>query len=183
MGQTLSKWLFFKLAGWTIVGDFPKDVKKYIIVVAPHTSGWDFLIGLLVRSIKQVEAYFIGKDSLFKPPLGWLFRALGGYPVDRSKRTNFVDSVVDLFNSKESFAIAIAPEGTRKRVEKLKTGFYYIALGAKIPIVLGKLDYEHKIVEIAEPMYLSGNIDHDFEKIVSFFRGVKGKYPENSVHL
>ncbi len=169
-----------KLFGWKIVGPYPENEKKFIIAVVPHTSSWDFPLGIIVRGALKKDIKFLGKSSLFKPPFGWFFRALGGYPVDRSKSSNLVDAVVDIFNSKERFVVAIAPEGTRKKVERLKTGFYYIALGAKIPILPVAFDFEHKTVWIKDLFYPEGDKEKDFEHIHQVFAGVKGKKPEKS---
>ncbi len=177
MFSAISKWIL-RLWGWKIEGQYPYELNKFVIIVIPHTSGWDFPLGLLVRSALKADIKYIGKASLFRPPFGWLFRALGGYPVDRSKRHNYVDAVVDIFNREEKFALTIAPEGTRQKVNKLKTGFYYIALGAKVPIVMVKFDWGNKIVGIREPFYPTGNFDADMEAIKAYFKGAKGKVPE-----
>lgn len=155
--------------GWKIVGNLPSDEKKYIIIVAPHTTNWDFIIGVLVRGIMGFDSKFLGKKSLFKPPFGWFFRSMGGYPVDRSKSTNLVDQVVDIYDSKEEFAVAIAPEGTRKNVSDWKTGFYYIAHKAKIPIVRSKIDWTKKQVVFFDPYWPTGDIDKDLPEIKSVF--------------
>ena len=180
MFRALSKFIFFRLLGWKITGNFPQDIPKYIIIVAPHTSNLDFFVGVFVRAIiPQIgDAKYLGKKELFRPPFGWIFRVMGGYPVDRSKHTNLVDAIVDIFNSKEEFIIGIAPEGTRKRVEKLKTGFYYIAIKAKIPIVMVGFDYPKREVIIERPFHPSGDIEEDMASIMSFFRGITGKIPE-----
>lgn len=173
--------LLFKLFGWKITGQIPGEQPKYIVIVAPHTSNWDFFIGLAVRSICRMDTRYLAKKELFGPPFGWIFRKLGGYPVDRSRRNNFVDAVVDLFDEHERFSIAITPEGTRKYVPKWKTGFYYIALKAKVPLVMAGLDYGEKTVEFLPPFHPTGDIESDLEKILEFFRGKKGKYPEKGV--
>ena len=180
MFKAFSKLIFLKILGWKIVGGFP-DKPKYIIIVAPHTSNWDFLTGVFVRAIvpEIKAAKYLGKKSLFKPPLGWLFKAMGGYPVDRTKSKNQVDAVVDIFDKHEEFVIAMAPEGTRSKVEKLKSGFYYIALKANIPIVMVAFDYGKKQVVVNQPeFYPTGDFESDIEQILSFYRGIKGKNPE-----
>lgn len=178
MGAAISRFLFYKVWGWTWTGWRFDQANKYVVIVIPHTSNWDFLLGLLVRRIHQsTHIKFLAKSSLFRWPFGGLFRALGGYPVNRKKSQNYVDAVVELFDSKEKFAVTIAPEGTRSKVDRLKTGFYYIALGAKVPIVMVKFDYGNKVVEIAEPFHPSGDKEADFAKIHAFFRGTKGKNP------
>lgn len=167
-----------KLFGWKIKGHFPPDVPKYVVIIGPHTSNWDFPLGILVRSATRADVKFIAKHTLFKPPFGFIFRWMNGYPVDRSKSHNFVQNVVNLFSEHEKFAIVIAPEGTRKKVEKLKSGFYFIAKGAKVPVVLCKFDWEAKEVSFADPYYTTDNTEKDMEFFLSYYRGVKGKNPE-----
>lgn len=169
----------FGLFGWRINGSFPGELKKYIIAVAPHTSNWDFPVGVAARSILRIQsARFLGKSQLFKPPFGWLFRALGGYPVERSTSHDLVDQVVKIFNNHEKFILALAPEGTRKKVEKFKTGFYYIAKKANVPIIPVGFDFGKKEVVLGQPLYPSDNIEADFEILYSFYRNIKGRNPE-----
>lgn len=153
------------LLGWKIVGELPVHEKKYLIIVAPHTSNWDFLIGVLVRGAMGFDSKFLGKKSLFKKPYGWFFRLMGGYPVDRSKSTNLVDQVVNLYNEHERFVLSIAPEGTRQNVNEWKTGFYYIAYAARIPLVRARIDRGSKEVRFYKPFIVSGNIEKDLPKI------------------
>ena len=169
----------FKLMGWTTEGSFPKDLKKYIVAVAPHTSNWDFVIGIIARSILYLQrAKFLGKSQLFKPPFGWLFRWLGGYPVDRSSSHDMVHQVVSIFNSHDKFVLAIAPEGTRKKVDRLKTGFYFIAKEANVPIIPCGFDYEKKKVVVGAPLYPTENFEADMESLLNFYRKIKGENPE-----
>ena len=156
---------FWDLFGWKIIGEMPSDLKKYIIITAPHTSNWDFVIGLCVRNILGFKSYFLGKKSLFRWPLGWFFRKLGGYPVDRSQRNNLVDQVVEIFNSSNEFVIALAPEGTRKHVTEWKTGFYYISLKARVPIVRTKIDIKNKTVTVYSPFWPIGILETDMARI------------------
>ena len=173
--------LILKLWGWKIEGEFPKETPKYIAVGAPHTSNWDFILSLLVRRAQGADIKFIAKKSLFKFPYGFIFKKLGGYPVDRKKSKNIVEAVIDIYNNKERFAIAITPEGTRKKVEQLKTGFYHIAQGANIPIVLTVFDVGNKTFRIIPPFNLTGNIEEDMEIILNYFRGVKGFNPSQGI--
>jgi len=163
-----------------MTGNFPTHLKKYVVIAAPHTSWQDFPIAILARNTSGEKINFIGKDSLFKGPFGWIFKSLGGAPVDRSKSNNLVDAIVDIFNSREEFRLGLSPEGTRKKVEKWKTGFYYIAKGANVPIVMATLDFENKRIKISEPYETTENKEKDFEYFHSFFKGVKGKIPERS---
>ena len=172
---------WFWLFGWRIVGHKP-DAKKYIVIVAPHTSNWDFLVGLAAKHIVELHSDFLGKKSLFTiPVLGWFMKSIGGHPVDRSRNSNIVDQVVDLFNKHEEFVVALAPEGTRSYVSKWKTGFYHIAYKAEIPIAMVGFDYEKKVVEFKELFYPTGDLEKDMEDILSYFRTVRGKNPEKGV--
>ncbi len=161
---------FWNLFGWKIEGAMPEGLKKYIIIAVPHTSNWDFLIGLSVRSLLGFESNFLGKKSLFRWPYGWFFKKLGGYPVDRENRNNQVDQVVKLFHSNEKFVLALAPEGTRSSVSNWKTGFYYISLKAKVPIVRTKFDIKNKCVTIYPPYWPTGNIETDMVQIKEVFK-------------
>lgn len=170
--------LIFSLLGWKIVGKMPV-YPKFIIAVAPHTSNWDFPVGLAARSLMRItNAQFLGKSQLFKPPFGWFFRWLGGHPVDRTSSHDMVDQVVKIFDAHDKFILALAPEGTRKKVSKLRTGFYYIAKGAKVPIVPVGFDFEKKAVIVSEPFFPSDNTEADMETLLRFYRSVKGKNPE-----
>ena len=177
MGKQLSIWILH-LFGWKITGFPPDPPLKYIVAAAPHTSNWDFPLGLLVRKALGQNIRFLGKHTLFYPPLGWIMRWLGGYPVDRRKRGNIVDAVVDIFNSHEAFAITIAPEGTRKKVDKLKTGFYYMAKKAAVPILICRFDYAHKLVTFGPFFYPGEDTEKDMATITNFFKGVRGRHPE-----
>lgn len=160
---------------WKIKGDVPRHLNKYLIIVAPHTSNWDFIIGLFVRRICKFKSGYLGKSQLFKWPHGWLFRWLGGYPVDRKSTHNLVDQVVDLINSNSFFVLAITPEGTRSNVTKWKTGFYFIAKKSGIPIVLTSLDYKNKLVTFDQPYYITDNMKADEDYINERFQNVFGK--------
>ncbi len=174
----------FRSLGWGIQGSFDDMPPKYIIIVAPHTSNWDFPLGMLVRSIVQInETKFLGKSQLFKFPYGFIFRALGGYPVVRTKDNNLVDSVVEIFNSKERFSISLAPEGTRSNVKRIKTGFYYIAKKAQIPIFLVGFDFATKKVVIQEPFYPTSDMQADFKHFIQFFSSIQGKIPALGIDM
>lgn len=169
--------LIFKILGWKIRGALP-PVRKYVIAVAPHTSNWDFLVGVAARSILRIQkAQFLGKSELFRPPLGWLFRWLGGHPVKRTTKEDMVEQVVQIFNRHDDFILAMAPEGTRKKVEKLRTGFYYIAKGAGVPIQMVGFDFGNREVVVGPLLYPS-SWDADLQTIMAFYRTIKGKNPE-----
>lgn len=174
--RKLAKFIYFKLLGWKLIGSFP-DVDKCVIIVVPHTHWLDFFLGLLIRKVVDQKINYIGKKSLFKPPFGWFFRWTGGAPVDRSKNSNTVDTVVQIFNSRKTFRLALAPEGTRKKVEQLRTGFYHIAKKANVPIVMVAFDFDKKEIKIGEPFFTTDNQENDFQKIQGFYKGVRGKVP------
>jgi 1-acyl-sn-glycerol-3-phosphate acyltransferase len=181
--NTLFRWfsiLFLKIAGWRIKGRIP-DIPKFVLVGAPHTSNWDFLYGLFIIFVFKTKIYWLGKDSLFRMPFKWLFEWLGGISIDRTKSTNTVANSIKQFRQNNKFILAIAPAGTRKRVKRWKTGFYHIANGAKVPIVLGYLDYRLKTGGIGPVIFPAGEIEADMKTIRAFYDGVIGKYPEKSI--
>jgi 1-acyl-sn-glycerol-3-phosphate acyltransferase len=178
--KTIARFILFTILGWKFDGDFPKNIKKYVVIAAPHTSWVDFPIAILSRMASGVMVNFIGKDTLFKGPFGFFFRALGGTPVNRNKSANLVDAIVQIFDSKKEFRLGLSPEGTRKKVYKWKTGFYYIAKGANVPIVMATLDFENKQIKFSEPYYPTDNKEKDFAYFEGFFFNVKGKNPELS---
>ena len=178
--EKISKFILYNILGWRVENGFPETPKKYIIIAAPHTSWIDFPIAILSRMSQGKMVHFIGKGSLFKWPFGYFFKALGGTPVDRDKSTNMVEAVINIFNSKEEFRLGLSPEGTRKKVDKWKTGFYYIAKGANVPIVMATLDFENKKIKISEPYYVTEDIQKDFKVFDNFYKDVKGKNPELS---
>lgn len=174
----ISNFIFFNLMGWKIVGSYPKDLNKFIIVGAPHTSNIDFLLGALTKFITGLPINFIGKQSLFKPPYGFIFKALGGTPVDRSKSVNMVQATINIFNEKEAFILAISPEGTRNKVNRWKTGFYHIAKGANVPIVLNAFDFKNKQYIISKPYHLTNDIEKNFLYFHDFYKEIKGRHPD-----
>ncbi len=172
---------WFTLFGWRTKGVVP-DLKKYIIIVAPHTSNYDFFVGLAAKHILDIHSHFLAKNSLFRiPVVGWFLRSIGGHPVDRSRNTNMVDQVAEIYARRERFVITVTPEGTRSFQPKWKTGFYRIAEKANVPIVMVSFDYKKKLVEIKEPFLPAGDMDTDVEWIKSYYRGVTGKNPELGV--
>ncbi|GAB3808737.1 lysophospholipid acyltransferase family protein [Spirosoma humi] len=142
--------------------------------MAPHTTNWDFLLGLGIRPTIHIWIQYLAKSSLFKWYSGWLFRALGGKPVYRDKSHNLVDATAEVFNQSERLHICIAPEGTRSNVDKLKTGFYYIALKANVPLILVGFDWPRKLILLSEPLYVTGHYATDMLPFYAFFSQVHG---------
>ncbi|WP_203258413.1 1-acyl-sn-glycerol-3-phosphate acyltransferase [Hyunsoonleella ulvae] len=183
MRQWLAKFIYYKLMGWQIDGHYKilqNDLKKVVIIAAPHTSWYDFLIGILVRTIIGVKVNFLGKKELFVFPFGYLFKALGGQPVNRQKHQNKVKVIAEFFREKEVFRLALAPEGTRQKVDKWRTGFYHIAKEANVPIIMFTLDFKHKRNTFSKPFYTGNDMEKDLKLIRGFYKGVKGRIPEYS---
>ena len=172
--HTIAKFIYYKILGWHISGVFP-EVKKCVVIVVPHTSNYDFLLGLLIRAVLKKKISYVAKKSLFKPPYGWFFRWVGGTPIDRSKTNDTVKTIAAIFHEKEEFRLALSPEGTRKKVAHWKTGFYYIAKEAAVPIVLVSFDYGKKQIKISELYAVTTSVEQDFNFFKAFFKGVKGK--------
>ena len=170
---------------WKINGSFPRHLKKVIILVAPHTSWRDIIVGLAARvKLKIYKAKFLGKKELFDGPFGWYFKWLGGVPVDRFSKHGMVEQVAEMFNRQDEFIIALSPEGTRKKVDKLRTGFYHIAKLANVPIQMVGFDFSKKEIRLAEPFYISSNEEADFNHIIDFFANIKGYHPNSGLeHL
>ncbi len=173
--------ILLKLLGWRIVVDFPPDLKKFVVAVAPHTSWMDFPIGLLVRATLNRRIYYLGKKELFDGPLGFFFRWTGGKPVDRKNKSGLVEQVASLFKEQDSFAIALAPEGTRNKVTDFRTGFYYIAKAAEVPVIPCLFDYEHKTIHFLPPFYPSENAEADLDALWQLYAGIKGAKPAHGI--
>jgi 1-acyl-sn-glycerol-3-phosphate acyltransferase len=167
-------WLF----GWKTSGLLPEGLVKAVIIVAPHTSYWDFVIGRLTFWGSKVKVRVLIKKEVFFFPLGLLLRQLGGVPVARGKKNNMIEQVVELFGRSQSLAVVITPEGTRKLVHHWKRGFYLIALQAKVPIALAYIDYGNKTGGIGSIFYPTGDFEKDMEVIQDFYRDKTGKHPE-----
>jgi 1-acyl-sn-glycerol-3-phosphate acyltransferase len=165
-----------RICGWKIINAYPQHLSKFIIIVVPHTSWFDIVMGFLVRRACNVEyAKFLGKDSLFKGSFAWFFRFMGGYPVNRSESTNFVQEVVKIFEKEPVFVLGMSPEGTRKSVEKWRTGFYYIAKGAGVPIIPTAFDFGRKQIYIHPPFVPTDDVVADIAYLQGLFEGVRGR--------
>jgi 1-acyl-sn-glycerol-3-phosphate acyltransferase len=167
-----------KAAGWKIVGEVP-DEPKMLLVGAPHTSNWDYIFTLLTVFSLGADIHFVAKRSLFNFPLGGLMRFSGGIPLDRSSSAGFVNQMVEEFNKRDSFVLAIMPEGTRSReaVSRWRSGFYHIARGAGVSIVLVIFDYGRKTMRLGPAFRPRGDYETDLADIQSHFAGVRGKHP------
>ena len=165
------------MMGWKVVGSIPK-IKKYIAISAPHTSNWDFLIGRCFAYISNLQPKYLIKSELYFWPLSILIKWNGGIPVYRKTAKNTVDQVVERLKTADNLILGIAPEGTRKKVAKWKTGFYFIAQKADVPIVLMCMDYAKKEIGFLDVLYPSGDLQKDMEMIQEYYKDKVGKNPE-----
>ncbi|MEE9912390.1 MAG: 1-acyl-sn-glycerol-3-phosphate acyltransferase [Deltaproteobacteria bacterium] len=166
-----------KILGWKKVGRLP-DCAKYIIIVAPHTSNWDLFYGILLAFTFRLDPRFIAKKQLFRQPFAPLMKWLGGLAVDRSSANNTVDQMVGMFHDSKNFVLALAPEGTRHKTAGWKSGFYQIALKARVPIQIAFLDYDSKSGGAGPFIHPTGHLEQDLQTIQHFYRTVSGKYPD-----
>jgi len=171
--------LIFGLTGWKAVGAPPPDTPRYVMICAPHTSYWDGFWMLGCASILGLDLRFLGKHTMFKGPLGWLLKGLGAVPVIRSQRQNTVQQVAEWFRSSDAFLLGVAPEGTRKLTAGWKTGFYWIAMEAKVPIVCAFIDYGTRTGGFTGDLIRpTGNMEADFELFRKAYAKIKPKFPE-----
>lgn len=173
----IAKFIFW-IWGWKIEGGVPPGIKKCVVVMAPHTSMWDFVIGRLAWYILGLKVKFFIKKEMFFFPLGSLIKGMGGIPVDRSKSGRLVDQIAEQITHHESFYLVITPEGTRSLNKNWKRGFYYIANQANVKIGLGYLDYSKKIGGIGTVFKPTGDYDKDFKIVEDFYRGKAARHPE-----
>lgn len=175
--QAICSFIYYKVLGWKSKVSVP-DYDKYVICAAPHTTNWDLFFGkLFIAAIGRKTGFMMKKDWFFWP-LKPFFCWMGGIPVDRSRKTSLVEQMVQTARKSRKFHLAITPEGTRQANPSWKKGFYYIAQGAGIPIVLMAIDYEQKCITAEKVVYPSGDIEQDMREIKSYYKNFKGKHPE-----
>jgi len=180
MGNKFSCYLgktILRLMGWHFAGEFPAQ-PKMILIVAPHTSNWDFVIGLAVVFSLRLKITFFGKHSIFIPPFDRLLRRWGGMPVERSAKHGVVEQMADEMRKADKMILCLAPEGTRSRVENWKTGFLHIAHKAKVPVLLVAFDYKKKHIEFGPLHKISEDIPHELNKIYQHYADVQAKFPD-----
>jgi 1-acyl-sn-glycerol-3-phosphate acyltransferase len=169
--------VILKVMGWRTVGQ-PPALAKYVFVAAPHTSNWDFFFMYVGAKRLRVRLAWMGKESLFEGPFGWYMRALNGVPVKRGSGHNMVDQMVQEFQKRDSLILAVPPSGTRRKMSHWRSGFYHIALGARVPLALGFVDYGRKEIGIGPVFMPSGNVTTDMDIIRAFYSTITPKYPE-----
>jgi 1-acyl-sn-glycerol-3-phosphate acyltransferase len=171
---------WFKLKGWKIKTSYSGKAEKGVIIAAPHTSNWDFVYSLAALRIVGIDAHYLIKKEWFKWPLAGIMRRSGGIPVERKKTYNkLVESIIEMFKQKDELILMIATEGTRKRVDKWKKGFYNIAVGANVPIYPAYLDYKKKEAGIGAPVWLTGDKQKDAQLLRDFYSDKTAKFPED----
>jgi len=166
------------ITGWRLEGQIP-DLRKCVIIGAPHTSNWDFFFGVLYKLYYNLNINFLIKKELFRFPFRWVFHYIGGIPVDRRKHDHLVDHLSEKMKNSKDFYLAIAPEGSRKQVIVWKRGFYHIAKKAGVPIILGYMDYRRKVVGVGPVFYPGADIDADMKEIALFYSTIQAKFPGN----
>jgi dephospho-CoA kinase len=176
LSTQLARWVYFG-TGWRFEGSLP-DLPHFVVVGAPHTSNWDFVFAMLAIHALRLDVKWIGKHTLFRPPLGVLLRKMGGTPVNRTDPGGIVDQVLNLFEKEERFVFGLAPEGTRKRVDQWKTGFHRIARAAGVPIVPGYLDFGRNIIGFGPPLYPGPDAEADIAVLKDFYSHFQGKNPD-----
>jgi 1-acyl-sn-glycerol-3-phosphate acyltransferase len=178
MLRSFAQWLL-RVGGWTTVGGTP-DVPKAVFIAAPHTSNWDGLWALVYKVAFDIDVKFFAKHSLFWFPLGNILRALGGIDLDRGKAGTAVNEAIRMFETEEQFYFGLAPEGTRKKTDGWKTGFYRIAMGAGVPVYLGMLDFGRRRIGIGKKIELTGDVEADMAVIREFYKDIDGRWPEKA---
>lgn len=176
MSRLFYWWFNFK--GWKVGENIPAEVKKCVVIGAPHTSNWDFVYALAAFRIFDIKLNYLAKKELFWWPLSILLNKTGAISIERSKSNNAVDDFIEEFKKREKMILVFPAEGTRKAVDKWKTGFYHVAIGANVPVYLSYLDYKNKIAGFGKPFVLSGDIEKDFEVIKAFYAPIVPKNPE-----
>lgn len=171
-----------RVSGWKFVGEIP-HLDKLIIIVAPHTSNWDFPVGVAAMFALDLDAHWFGKDTLFRPPAGWILRLLGGRPVRRDTSEGVVEEMARTIRAEPKFLLALAPEGTRKPVASWRSGFYRIAQAAEMPIVPVAFDWSRKEIHIMAPFYATGDLTGDMLTLRSLFRPEMGRDPRKFISV
>jgi 1-acyl-sn-glycerol-3-phosphate acyltransferase len=167
-----------RLFGWRTSGNLPEGISQAVMIVAPHTSYWDFVVGRLTFWASGVKIRVLIKSEVFFFPLGPFLKWLGGVPVARGRKNNMIDQVVDLFRENKDLVVVITPEGTRRMVKQWKKGFYKIASEAKVPIALAFIDYSKKAGGVGPLIHPSGDFKRDMQEILNFYRGMTGRHPD-----
>lgn len=171
--------IFYRIRGWKAEGVVPEP-RKFVLIAAPHTSNWDFVNFIGLTEELPLRPHFMGKLSLFRWPLSTFMRQVGGIPVDRNGSHNYVQAMVDEFARRKEFILTIAPEGTRSKTRKWRTGFYHIAVAAKVPMVIGFMDYSRKVGGLGPLIWPTGDFRADMTRAFETYRGCVAKFPDRA---
>lgn len=185
MMKFLSRIVFW-ITGWSLNDNWPKGLKKAVMIAIPHTSNWDLLYARAAFYLMDIPVKFTIKKEVMVGPLGWLIKGLGGIAIDRKRipggrKQTYTEAMVNMLKESDELVIMVTPEGTRSAVKKWKSGFYHIALGADVPVVVGYLDYKKKEAGIGPAIYPNGDMEGQIEEMMAFGRNVSGKYPEKGI--
>jgi 1-acyl-sn-glycerol-3-phosphate acyltransferase len=185
MMKALSRFLFW-ISGWTLVGGWPKGVKNAVLIAIPHTSNWDLLYARAAFFLMDIPVKFTIKKEAMVGPLGWILSGLGAIAIDRQRipsgrKQTYTEAMIVMLKNRDDLVIMVTPEGTRKAVTKWKSGFYHIALGAEVPVVVGFLDYKKKEAGIGPHIFPDGNMDEQMDELKVFGRSVTGRHPEKGI--
>ncbi|KEO73944.1 1-acyl-sn-glycerol-3-phosphate acyltransferase [Anditalea andensis] len=183
--KLLARFLFW-ITGWKVAGGWPEGLKKAVLIAIPHTSNWDLLYARAAFFIMDVPVRFTIKKEIMVGPLGWLIKGLGGIAIDRKrlpgkKKQTYTEAMINMLKNRDELVIMVTPEGTRSYAPKWKTGFYHIALGAEVPIVVGYLDYKRKLAGIGPVTQPDGMILEQIEEMMAFGRTITAKYPDQGI--
>ena len=183
--KALSRFVFW-ISGWSLNNQWPKGLKKAVLIAIPHTSNWDILYARAAFFLMDIPVRFTIKKEAMVGPLGWLLSALGAIAIDRKRvpggrKQTYTEAMVGMLNAREELVIMVTPEGTRNAVKKWKTGFYHIALDANVPVIVGYLDYKKKEAGIGPCIYPNGDMDGQIEELKAFGRTVTGRHPKKGI--
>lgn len=178
--------IIFWITGWKTSGGMPEGVNRAVLIAIPHTSNWDLLYARAAFYLMDIPVKFTIKKEVMVGPLGWMIKALGGISIDRKRlpgkrKLTYTESMIQMLKDSDELVVMVTPEGTRKHAPKWKSGFYHIALGAGVPILVGFLDYKNKIAGIGPCLYPNGEMDAQIEELMAFGRTIEGKYPGQGI--
>lgn len=173
----IARWIL-KVLGWKVINNFPQEVKKAVVIAAPHTSNWDFIMGFLAYKAIGIHARYLMKKEAFFFPIAYFLKRMGAIPVDRRPGNHVVDDIVEEINSAQRFVLTITPEGTRSKVGQWKDGFYRICNRAQIPLYLAKIDFDKKELGVLQQFEISGDFEEDIKKIKAHYKAEMARHPE-----
>ena len=179
--QNFYRYILYRLLGWKIVGQLPARYKSYLFVFLPHTSNWDFIIGMLLIKAEKIKVTAFGKDGFYFFPFTYFYRYFNVIPIRRDKSDNFVDQAAKRYQAEQPLWTVMAPEGTRSKVTNLKSGYYYLAKQANVPVVVVGLDFVNKTIIMQEPRSILASLPEDHAQLLKFNQPLTGRRPHLSI--